>query len=167
MREVYSDWNAEDRGTLRIQRLDTAGSAARAVPGERIDKRYAVAAKLLTGRMHTWFAFPEWFTYKEPVNTLTVAAATPGGLTTQFSSIGHYALARRRGAGRDGARPRCAVPSHPVGSKWYVSTDYEHHQTSLTARPVGAVPGGVFRYVVSAQRPRDRQLAGDDAATRA
>ena len=29
IREVYSDWNAEHRGTIRIQRLDTAGQAAR------------------------------------------------------------------------------------------------------------------------------------------
>lgn len=48
---------------------------------------------MLTGRIHTWFAFPEWFTYKEPVNTLTVPRPTPGGLTSQFSSIGHYDLA--------------------------------------------------------------------------
>ena len=25
VREVFDDWNAEERGTLRIQRLDTAG----------------------------------------------------------------------------------------------------------------------------------------------
>ena len=49
-----------------------------------------MAAKMLVGRINTWFAFPEWFTYKEPVNTLTVPKSTPGGLASQFSSIGHY-----------------------------------------------------------------------------
>ena len=29
VREVYSDWNAEERGTIRIQRLDTAGQPRR------------------------------------------------------------------------------------------------------------------------------------------
>ena len=54
-----------------------------------------MAAKMLVGRINTWFAFPEWFTYKEPVNTLTVPKSTPGGLASQFSSIGHYSLGRR------------------------------------------------------------------------
>ena len=70
---MYDDWNTEDRGTIRIQRLDTAGQPRPALTPERVAKRYGVAAKMLVGRINTWFAFPEWFTYKEPVNTLTVA----------------------------------------------------------------------------------------------
>ena len=71
VREVYDDWNAEQRGTIRIQRLDTAGRPRGPLTQERVAKRYGVAAKMLVGRIKTWFAFPEWFTYKEPVNTLT------------------------------------------------------------------------------------------------
>jgi hypothetical protein len=154
VREVYDDWLAEDRGTLRIQRLDTAGVPRSAVRADRIEKRYAVAAKMLVGRIRTWFAFPEWFTYKEPVNTLTVPVSTPGGLASQFSSIGHYALAD------DEALvvtvPACdAAPYQAiqVGSKWYVSTDYEHHQTSLTRAQSVIDPDGLIRYVVSERNP--------------
>ena len=78
-----------------------------------MDKRYGVAAKMLTGRIKTWFAFPEWFTYKEPVNTLTVPAPTPGGLSTQYSSIGHYALADDEALLVEVPVERGAVPSHP------------------------------------------------------
>ena len=154
VREVYDDWNAEQRGTLRIQRLDTAGTSRGAVSQERIAKRYGVAAKMLTGRIRTWFAFPEWFTYKEPVNTLTSPATTPGGLASQFSSIGHYAL------GDDEALvvtvPVCEGAPYQaiqVGSRWYVSTDYEHHQTSLTRSQSHADPDGMLRYVVSERDP--------------
>src|SRR3546814_18684771 len=83
---------------------------------------------LFRSRGKTWFAFPEWFTYKEPVNTLTVPKSTPGGLASQFSSIGHYSL------GEDEAMvvrvPVCADAPYQaiqIGSKWYVATDYEHH----------------------------------------
>jgi hypothetical protein len=152
VREVYSDWLAEDRGTLRIQRLDTAGVPRAPVSVERIEKRYAVAAKMLTGRLSTWFAFPEWFTYKEPVNTLTVPAVTPGGLTTQFSSIGHYALADDEALLVEVPASDAPYQAIQVGSKWYVSTDYEHHQTSLTAAQ-SARSGDVLRYVISAQDP--------------
>lgn len=159
VREVYDDWGTEERGRLRIQRLDTAGQPRAALTPERVAKRYGVAAKLLTGRIRTWFAFPEWFTYKEPVNTLTAPASTPGGLASQFSSIGHYDLAD------DEAMivtvPVCdAAPYQAIqiGSRWYISTDYEHHQTSLTRAQSQVDPDpnhkdGVLRYVVSERNP--------------
>jgi len=154
VREVYDDWNAEERGTLRIQRLDTAGQPRPALTPERVEKRFGVAAKMLTGRIQTWFAFPEWFTYREPVNTLTPPASTPGGLSSQFSSIGHYSLTD------DEAMvvtvPVCdAAPyqSIQIGSRWYVSTDYEHHQTSLTRAQSVADPDGFLRYVVCERDP--------------
>ncbi len=100
IREVYDDWNAEERGQIRIQRLDTAGQPRGAFTTERVAKRYGVAAKMLVGRINTWFAFPDWFTYKEPVNTLTVPKSTPGGLASQFSSIGHYSLSEDPGMNR-------------------------------------------------------------------
>ncbi len=157
IREVYDDWNTEDRGTLRIQRLDTAGQPRETVDTARIAKRYGVAAKMLIGRINTWFAFPEWFTYKEPVNTLTVPKSTPGGLASQFSSIGHYDL------GEDPENDlalivtvpvsECAYQAIQIGSRWYISTDYEHHQTSLTKAQSHTDPDGKFRYVVSERNP--------------
>jgi len=153
IREVSNDWT-EERGTLRIQRLDTAGVPRGPWETDTSAKRFATAAKLLTGRIHTWFAFPEWFTYKEPVNTLTVPKSTPGGLASQFSSIGHYDLAD------DQAMivtvPACdAAPyqSIQIGSRWYVSTDYEHHQTSLTRAQSHIDSDGKMRYVISEQNP--------------
>lgn len=154
IREVYDDWNAERRGTLRIQRLDTAGRPRPAADPARVAKRYDVAAKLLTGRIHTWFAFPQWFTYTEPVNTLTIPKSTPGGLVSQFSSIGHYDL------GDDQAMivtvPVCEAASYQaiqIGSRWYVSTDYEHHQTSLTRAQSHVDADGFLRYVISERNP--------------
>jgi len=153
IREVSNDWT-EERGTLRIQRLDTAGVPRGPFSTETSAKRFATAAKLLTGRIQTWFTFPEWFTYKEPVNTLTVPKSTPGGLASQFSSIGHYSL-------EDDQAMIVTVPvcdaapyqAIQIGSRWYVSTDYEHHQTSLTAAQSVADPDGKFRYVISERNP--------------
>lgn len=154
IREVYDDWNTEDRGTIRIQRLDTAGQPRGPFEMDRVAKRYGVAAKMLVGKIKTWFAFPEWFTYQEPVNTLTAPKSTPGGLASQFSSIGHYDLTP------DQAMvvtvPVCdAAPYQAIqiGSRWYVSTDYEHHQTSLTRAQSQADPDGKLRYVVSERNP--------------
>src|SRR5207244_683606 len=47
VREVYGDWAAE-RGTLTIHRADTLGvPSTTALTAEAVDKRYAVAAKML------------------------------------------------------------------------------------------------------------------------
>ena len=154
VREVYDDWSTEERGRLRIQRLDTAGVARGPLQPDRVAKRYDVAAKALLSRIRTWFAFPEWFTYQEPVNTLTIPKATPGGLASQFSSLGHYDL------GDDEAMivtvPVCAAAPYQaiqIGSRWYVSTDYEHHQTSLTRAQSHADTDGMLRYVISERDP--------------
>ena len=149
IREVYNDWNTENRGTLRIQRLDTAGHPRAAFALERVAKRYGVAAKMLIGRIKTWFAFPEWFTYKEPVNTLTAPKSTPGGLASQFSSLGHYWLSDDQALVVTVPVPHCDYYAIQIGSKWYVSTDYEHYQSSLTKAQSQADPDGKFRYVVS------------------
>ena len=161
IREVYSDWNAEQRGTIRIQRLDTAGQPRGELTQERIAKRYGVAAKMLLGRINTWFAFPEWFTYKEPVNTLTVPKSTPGGLASQFSSIGHYDLADDQAMIVTVPAAECAYQGIQIGSRWYISTDYEHHQTSLTAAQSQRRPRREASLRRQRAQPRDRQLAGD------
>ena len=153
VREVYDDWNAEVRGQLRIQRLDTAGQPRAALTQERVAKRYGVAAKMLVGRINTWFAFPEWFTYKEPVNTLTVPKSTPGGLASQFSSIGHYSLGDEEAMIVTVPVSECAYQAIQIGSRWYISTDYEHHQTSLTRAQSHADADGKLRYVVSERNP--------------
>ena len=154
IREVYSDWVDERRGTIRIQRLDTAGVPRVPLTSEGVQKRFDVAAKALTSRIRTWFEFPKWYTYTQPVNTLTAPAQTPGGLASQYSSLGHYQL------DDDQAMvvtvPVCeeaAYQAIQLGSKWYVSTDYEHRQSSLTAAQSQADPDGKFRYVVSTRDP--------------
>ncbi len=154
VREVFNDWDNEARGTLTIERVDTIGQPRRALSADLLRKKYEVAARSLTSSIQTWFAFPHFFQYKEPVNTLTAPASTPGGLSSQFSSIGHYEL------GEDEAMvvsvPRCddcTYQAIQIGSDWYASTDYETHQTSLTKAQAHTDDDGVMRFVISEQPP--------------
>jgi hypothetical protein len=152
VRECYSDWSAERRGTIAIRRTDEVKQA----PVHDPDKRYRAAGKILLSRLRTFLAFPEWFYLTEPVNTLTVPRRTPGGLATQFSSAGHYDLADHEAmivtvpaAGRDVA-PYQGIQ---LGSMWYISLDYVNHQTSLTADQARADPDGKLRFVISERDP--------------
>ncbi len=153
VREVYSDWTTEERGELRIHRVDTLGTVPEPPSMERVAKRYAVAAKMLVGRIKTWFAFPEWFTYQEPVNTLTAPQVTPGGLSSQFSSIGHYDLTEDQALVVTVPKADCAYQGIQIGSAWYISTDYVNHQTSLTAAQSVVDPDGMLRYVICERDP--------------
>ena len=157
VREVYSDWRAERRGTIGIRRADRAGCAPPAMTSsEALAKRYRVAGKILLSRLRTFLAFPQWFYLAEPVNTMTPPRPTPGGLATQFSSAGHYDLADDEAmivtvpaAGRQVA-PYQGIQ---LGSMWYVSLDYINHQTSLTADQARIDPDGMMRFVISEHDP--------------
>ena len=92
VREVYSDWASEERGSIGIRRADRAGGAPPVPDLATMEKRYRVAGKILLSRLRTFLAFPEWFYLKLPVNTMTPPRPTPGGLASQFSSAGHYDL---------------------------------------------------------------------------
>jgi hypothetical protein len=156
VREVYSDWDAERRGTITIHRADRAGCAPPALDRGTLAKRYGVAGKILLTRLKTFLAFPEWFYLNLPVNTMTEPRVTPGGLSTQFSSAGHYDL------GDDQAMivtvPAAGPATAPyqgiqLGSRWYVSLDYISHQTSLTACQAHIDPDGRMRFVISERDP--------------
>lgn len=154
VREVFNDWDTETRGTLTIERTDTLGQPRRALSKETLQKKYEVAARSLVGSIQTWFAFPHFFQFKEPVNTLTTPASTPGGLSSQFSSIGHYELAEDEAMVVSVPRcDDCTYQAIQIGSDWYASTDYETHQTSLTKAQAVSDDDGVMRFVISERPP--------------
>jgi hypothetical protein len=153
VREVFNDWAAERPGMLRIERADRIGAAPPPLTRDTTAKRYGVAGKILLSRLRTFLAFPERFYLRLPVNTLTAPRPTPGGLSTQYSSVGHYDL-------DDDQAMIVTVPASDapyqgiqLGSMWYVSLDYINHQTSLTASQARTDPDGMMRYVISERDP--------------
>ncbi|WP_245592586.1 hypothetical protein [Actinomadura rifamycini] len=156
VREVFGDWAAERPGEIRIHRADTLGTSPPPVPAAAMARRFDVAGRMLVARIRTFLAFPEWHYLRLPVNTLTEPRLTPGGLATQYSSVGHYDLA-------DDEVMVITVPAadkavapyqgFQLGSMWYVSLDYINHQTSLTADQARIDPDGMIRYVVGERDP--------------
>jgi hypothetical protein len=156
VREVYSDWATERRGLITIRRAGAEGLAPVPPDTSALAKRYGVAGKMLISRLKTFLQFPEWFYLTLPVNTLTEPRSTPGGLTTQFSSVGHYDLAEDQAMIITvPASPRDVAPYQGIqlGSMWYISLDYINHQTSLTADQARTDPDGKLRFVVSERDP--------------
>jgi len=152
MREVYGDWSAQ-RGTLVISRLDTAGTAPPPLTRETIERRYATAGKQLVSRVKTWLQFPQWFYLDIPVNTMVAPRLTPGGLSTQYSSVGHFELRPAQALVITVPVSDAPYLGFQLGSLWYISLDYINHQTSLNNTQAQADPDGMVRIVVSDQNP--------------
>lgn len=152
IREVYSDWS-QKRGTIRLQRADAIGTAPPALTEADAAKRFAGAGRALVTRVKTWLQFPEWFYLKLPVNTMTEPRLTPGGLATQFSSVGHYDLADDQAMIITVPASDAPYQGFQLGSMWYISLDYVNHQTSLNNGQAQVDPDGMIRMVVSEQNP--------------
>ncbi|CAN5325609.1 hypothetical protein BH11ACT6_BH11ACT6_38720 [soil metagenome] len=152
IREVYNDWSAQ-RGSFAIARTDTAGTAPPPLSTELIEKRFAVAGKQLVQRVKTWLQFPQWFYDTLPVNTLTAPRLTPGGLATQYSSVGHFDLTPEQALVITVPVSDAPYFGFQLGSLWYISLDYINHQTSLNGTQAQADPDGKIRIVVSDTNP--------------
>lgn len=153
VRQTFSDWVTERPGTLRVQRADRIGMPGSPLTVETVESRYARAGQVLLGYVRTFLRFVELFYLDQPVNTMYAPKSTPGGLTSQFSSAGHYDL-------RDDEALVVTVPASgmpyqgmQLGSRWYVSLDYANHQTSLTTEQAHVDPDGRIRFVVSHRDP--------------
>lgn len=152
VREVYNDWSAQ-RGHIAIARTDTAGTAPPPLTRELIEKRWAVAGKQLVQRVKTWLQFPQWFYDTLPVNTLTAPRLTPGGLATQYSSVGHFELTPDQAMIITVPVSEAPYMGFQLGSLWYISLDYVNHQTSLNGTQAQIDPDGKIRIVVSNENP--------------
>jgi hypothetical protein len=88
-----------------------------------------------------------------PVNTVTAPRITPGGLTTQYSAVGHFELAP--GQAMVLTLPASVAPylGFQLGSLWYISLDYINHQTSLNGSQAQVDPDGLIRIVVTDENP--------------
>lgn len=152
IREVYNDWSAR-RGTFAIARSDTVGTAPPPLSPALIEKRYAVAGKQLVQRVKTWLQFPQWFYSDGPANTMVAPRLTPGGLATQYSSVGRFDLNEDQALVITLPVSDAPYLGFQLGSQWYISLDYINHQTSLNGTQAQPDPDGKVRIVVSGQNP--------------
>ena len=153
VREVFSDWAIERPGRIRIQRTDCIGSAPAPKTTAQLEKRFEVAAKMLTNRIQTFLVFPESFYLSRPVNTMWEPRLTPGGLTSQFSSAGHYELDDDQALIVTVPASDAPYQGMQLGSRWYISLDYINHQTSLTTSQARIDPDGKIRFIVAERNP--------------
>lgn len=157
VREVFSDWDTERHGRISIRRIDEEAMADH-IPGqathsvmtyEQTEAYYGRIARSIVGRIKTWLEFPNWFYLNEKVNTLGTPRLTPGGLSTQYSSSGHFDLPRDKAMIITIDKSQAPYQGFQLGNMWYVSMPYVDHQTSLTADQAYQSPDGKIRLVLA------------------
>lgn len=153
VRQTLSDWATERPGTLRVQRADRIGAPGRPLTLGTVQGRYARAARILLGYTRTFLDFVQLFYLDQPENTMYAPKLTPGGLASQYSSAGHFALAEDQALVVTVPASGMPYQGMQLGSTWYVSLDYANHQTSLTADQARVDPDGMIRFVVSHRDP--------------
>lgn len=153
VREVFSDWDTEEAGSATLRRVDAAGTAPEPATVAGQERFYAKLADALIGRLRTWLAFPGWFFGDQERNTLYSPRSTPGGLTTQFSSAGIFELEPDQAMVISVPVAGAPYQGFQLGNLWYVSLEYVHHQTSLTADQAQVGPDGMIHLVLSEQNP--------------
>ena len=144
VREVFNDWDTEERGTAHHRAPRHRRPAGQAADrGDRSRKKYEVAARSLTGSIQTWFAFPHFFQYKEPVNTRPRRSRRPAAWRRSARrSATTSSPTTRRWSSPSPSAPTAPTRAIQIGSDWYASTDYETHQTSLTKAQAVTDPDG-------------------------
>ena len=73
---------------------------------------------------------------------------TPGGLATQYSSVGQFDLTPDQALIITLPVTDAPYLGFQLGSLWYISLDYINHQTSLNGTQAQADPDGKIRIVV-------------------
>ena len=152
VREVYSDWS-QRRGTIAIERIDTAGTAPPPLTQQTIEKRYATAGKQLV-QPHQDVAAVSAVVLPQPAGEHDGCAAADTGRPGDTVLVGGaFRSFARPGAGHH--RPAADAPylGFQLGSLWYISLDYINHQTSLNAAQAQADPDGKIRIVVADRSP--------------
>ena len=84
---------------------------------------------------------------------MTEPRLTPGGLATQYSSVGHYELTDEQAMIITVPASDAPYLGFQLGSLWYISLDYVNHQTSLNNGQAQVDPDGMVRMVVSEKNP--------------
>ena len=89
-----------------------------------------------------------------PANTVMLPQRTPGGLTSQWSSVGRFDITA------DDAVIVTVKPAHAAGyqsfelaNPWLQSLEFVHHQSSLNVKQARVDADGLVRHVVSLVDP--------------
>jgi len=153
VRYSHNDWQSERDQALTIENLRDKPASQPTLTEAKMAAGLRDAAASLHDRVATWLSFSEKLLTLMPRNGISAPRPTQGGLVGQYAAFGSWDL------GDDEALILTSYPSEAtyqgveLGSRWFVSLNYDTHLTSLTPRQSYLSADGAYHYVVSASDP--------------
>ena len=164
IRETFQDWEHEQAGSFRVERIGATGGGARPSRAQLLGALTSASAILQTeSSFYIQFAagllglIPPGPDNPAPAvlppNVLTPPVETKNGLPGQRSSIVQFALADDEAMVVSVKRSSFPYQGFEVGNIWFESFESIRHQSSLTTSQARADADGLYRFVIAATDP--------------
>ena len=153
VRMTYSDWRNEHKGYLTIEKMSGEGEHKPNLTPEEMSRRMREAALHMYDRTASWLGYSERGWVARPRNGLVPASPAVGGLVGQWSSFGTWQLEDDEAMIIRSHRSNATYQGIELGSRWFVSLDYETRTSSMTLDQAEAARDGSYYFVVSAKDP--------------
>ncbi len=152
-RYTHNNWQTERAGELLIEKLGPRTSQKPALTEAMLAEKLNNTAISLFDRTATWLGFSNKLWKFSPQNSISESRESTGGLPGQYSAFGSWEL---------GGDEALILTTHPVGaayqgielgSRWFVSLEYEHRTSTLTPAQSYQSSDGLYHYIISANDP--------------
>lgn len=155
VRQIYSDWTADPRGTVHIDRVGAEGDFTAPLRAEQLTQRLDAAAAELIERTTIWPALVQGYVERTGWNALSAPfdPGALGGVPGRWMCHGTFNLA---------ADEALVIRTWPAAGNyqgiqltdmWFSSLEYANRQGSLTADQSELSADGSYWSVVSATDP--------------
>jgi hypothetical protein len=154
LRETFNDWATAVPDTLSIARTDQSGPAVTSLSSSQLAGALNGASSQVTEETSFWLSEFGTLVSALPANSLTKPTVTPGGLSDQLSSFGHFSLSA--GQAFVVTVPPAAVAGYQsleVANLFSDTLPYGDQEASLNATQAYLGSDGNFHFVVSPTNP--------------
>ncbi len=152
-RMTFSDWQAEQKGYLTIEKARNEGLPKPALTPEEMAFRLREVAVHMYDRTASWLQLAERAWLARQRNAMTAPTRAEGGLVGQWWSFGSWQLEDDEALIIRSHRSNASYQGIELGNRWFVSLDYETRTSSLTLDQAEVASDGSYYFVVSGKDP--------------
>lgn len=156
VRQIFSDWNAEQPGEIHIDRIGKEGALRPPLTSAEMAVRLRRAAEDLRNTVALWPGFVRrQYEQRQAPNTLSPLfdPGALGGVPGRWMATAHFELADDEALLLTMPATGADYQSAQLTDLWFSSLEYANRVSSLTADQSYRSRDGLYHYVISAYDP--------------
>lgn len=156
VRQIVSDWDAEQVGNIHIDRIGLEGRLKPALRSRDLAARLRSAAADLRNTVALWPRFVrEHYEQRMPANTLSPPfdPGALGGVSGRWMATGHFEIADDEALILTTRAASADYQGVQLTDLWFSSLEYGNRQTSLTGDQAWRGSDGRYRFVIAGRDP--------------